>query len=140
MSVVDRTSGELREVPIERVMLDRLSTSIGWWGPASGTPTVSPDGRAAFLITVDASGFPVGVVVDLVTGDTTLLSEVDDAVYATPTVGWSADGRFAYTVIDATLTAYDRTTGETFPLVTTVSVDESFDDVVSITLRPPVAG
>ena len=29
-------------------------------------------------------------------------------VYSTPTVGWSADGRFAYTVVDSTLTAFDR--------------------------------
>ena len=138
LSVVDRNSGASRQVPIEPDMLDRVSTSIGWWGPAPGTPTVSPDGGAAFMLTVGSSGLPIGVFVDLVTGDTTVMRSVTETSYMNPTMGWSADGRFAYTVIDATLTAYDRATGETFPVVTTVIVDESFDDVLSITVRPPV--
>ena len=140
LNLADRSSGASRPVPIEPGLLDRVNTSIGWWGPAPATPTVSPDGGAAFLILVEGSGFPVGVVIDLVTGSTTLLRSVTDTMYMNPTMGWSADGRFAYTVVDSTLTAFDRSTGETFPVVTTVSVDESFDDLSAIAVRPPPAG
>jgi hypothetical protein len=137
---VDRASGESQPVPVEQDVLNIVTTSIGWWAPAPATPTISADGGAAIVISA-AEGVPEVAIIDLTEGTFTLIGGAGNSMmYANPSAGWSADGRFAYAVVESTLTAFDRTTGESFPVVTTVPVDASVAEVYAIAVRPPPAG
>ncbi|MDJ0767661.1 MAG: hypothetical protein QNJ12_02665 [Ilumatobacter sp.] len=128
LTVLDRASGEWRDVPDhDSADLD----SVTGWGlfPASQQLTLSPDGRWC-SVTTFATSTPRLELVDLVTGEWHELTRTDF-----PTgVSWSPDSRFAfYRSSGALPTAFDVTTGESFPVM---------DDIrswTSVSVRPEAA-
>ena len=49
-----------------------------------------------------------------------------------PSGAWSADGRFAYLVVDGRVQVYEPRTGELFPLAV-----DAVEGIRSLTIRPP---
>lgn len=129
LRLIDRESGEWRAVPHQMTDPSELQ---GWWGPPPPTAMVTPDGGAALLVATSDTGEPTLIVLDTVTGQVHDLrpSGRGAAVFPYPSAVWSNDGRWAFTV-DGTVVAYDRTTGDTFP------VADALPRVSSVTVRPP---
>jgi hypothetical protein len=118
--VVDRTTGERREIP--GLFPDRHPERAGWWGPG-GSEAISPDGRWAVLITPVIEPSPGGAggaihtwsvtSVDL-TGGTATQLDVD--VDWPSGLQWTTDSAFAFFMGADGLLAYDATTGEVLPV------------------------
>lgn len=131
IDVVDRAAGDARPVPIDdRGEIDRLLNS--WWGGPMAGATVTSDGRSALVPLYDGRGVNRVAVLDVVTGRITEMSRVGPGnrpeSYA-PSASWSTDERFAFVVVDGDVTAYDRESGELFP------VSSQLPSVRSLTVR-----
>lgn len=131
IDVVDRAAGEARRVPIDdRSAVDRLLN--GWWGGPMAGATVTSDGRSALVAMHNGRGVNEVAVLDVVTGRIAELSVPDPRIrpesYA-PSASWSTDERFAFVVDDGAVTAYDRESGELFP------VSSQLPSVRSLTVR-----
>ncbi len=135
LRVVDRATGEERSVPMPAPPFDHVDRLSGWWSQTMSRPMISPDGAAA-LLAVSSVDEQMVAVLDLTTGELEPFAEsggTSTEPFTYPSAVWSGDGRFAYLVADSVLTAYDRTTGESFPVVP----GDVFPDVRSLTIRPP---
>ncbi len=128
LSVVDRATGEVTSVPRNDELMNGLNRG-GWWGPVPSRAMVTSDGQGALLSVIDETGYGRIGVLDVGTGDFTPLGSVRGNY---PSAAWSADERFVFIVVDGSITAYDRTTRETFPVV----LDGGLDRVRSLTTRP----
>lgn len=109
----ERSSGAVTIVPTDPE-LDvpyRWESLIGWGGSVGGT--ISPDGRWVSVIGTSWTSTVAGVV-DLATGHFVELTRDSFP----PTIVWSPDSRFAFTLQGQTPTAYDVSTGERFDVFT----------------------
>jgi hypothetical protein len=118
--VVDRTTGERREIP--GLFADHHPERAGWWGPG-GSEAISPDGRWAVLITPVTEPSPDGAgvvihtwavtLVDLAGGTTTQL----DVGFNWPSgVQWTDDSTFGFLTGADELLVYDARAGEVLPV------------------------
>ena len=119
--VVDRQSGERRQVPV--ILVDGLTQYWGWTGTDSAS--VSPDGTVAILFGLDGDG-----------QDASLLG-TDTGVYRPLTratdmfsVAWSDDSRYVVYTDSSALEVYDRDTGEE------VSFADAVPAMVNFASRP----
>lgn len=107
----DRTSGEVAAVPVD----PDLEPPIQWgtpFGPAWGSPhQLSPDGRWIGLFGSTWTSNVAGIL-ELATGRFVRLA----SEWPQPTVVWSPDSRFAFTLDGNVPIAHDTTTGDTFPV------------------------
>jgi hypothetical protein len=103
--VIDRNSGERRQVPDIRV--DGMTQYWGWAG--TDAASVSPDGTAAILFGLDG-GMPNAALVETVSGAHVELTSMNNGAWS---VAWSDDSRFVAYTDNSGLRVYDRTTGET---------------------------
>lgn len=112
---VDRTTGEVVPVPPDRDLSERYHWgSMAGWG-STESASLSPDER---WVTVIGSSWRSSVagIVELETGRFVELSQLSSP----PAVAWSPDGRWAFTLDERIVTAYDTFTGERFPVFTDV--------------------
>lgn len=111
----DRATGERAPVPSDPELdpAYHWQTMAGWGG--SRTDAVSPDGR---WVAVIGSSWRTSVagIVELATGRFVELAQL----MAPPSIAWSPDGRFAFTLDDQQVMAYDTITGDLFPAFTGV--------------------
>ena len=120
--VVDRQSGERRQVPDVRV--DGLTQYWGWSG--TDAASVSPDGTAAILFGLDG-GRPNAALLATDSGVSVELTSMNNGAWS---VAWSDDSRFvAYTDISR-LKVFDRSTGET------IDFGDDFPPIASFASRP----
>lgn len=118
LRVLDRATGELRPVPESPSGEPRDARLYGgWWGVSSGVPEVTDDGTAALVAVATDFGSAIAVI-DLVTGAEVQFDAPDPSTtFVVPVAAWSSDERFAYVNDSGVLTAFDRETGESFPVV-----------------------
>jgi hypothetical protein len=139
LEILDRDSGAAQPVPPLPAPYDDMNKVSNWWGAAPSRPTITPDGAAALITVVTTLGNPEPAVVDLATGEVTTFANrsggIGGTTFSYPSATWSGDGRFAYVVDRSTLTAFDRATGEVFP----VGVG-GFPEVRTLTIRPTAGG
>jgi hypothetical protein len=120
--VVDRSSGDVRPLPVETVAGEPMAVE-GMWGWFGGVEnTISPD-QAMCAVMVTADDGPVLALLDLRSG---VVVEIGDEGEFPSTVIWSPDGRFMF-FLDGNdgfgsfeggdLVAYDRRSGGMFPAV-----------------------
>jgi len=120
--VVDRSSGDVRPLPVETVAGEPMAVE-GMWGWFGGVEnTISPD-QAMCAVMVTADDGPVLALLDLRSG---VVVEIGDEGNFPSTVIWSPDGRFMF-FLDGNdgfgsfeggdLVAYDRRSGGMFPAV-----------------------
>jgi hypothetical protein len=120
--VVDRQSGERRQVPVIRV--DGLAQYWGWTGTDSAS--ISPDGTAAILFGLDggnSGAFLIGT-------DTGVDRELTSSNGGTFSVAWSDDSRYVVYTDSSKLKVHDRIAGET------IEFDADVPGVVNIAQRP----
>ena len=128
--VVDRSSGDVRPLPVGTVAGEPKLVGAMWgWFSSAMSNTISPDGEMCAVMVSAADG-PVLALLDLRSGDVVEVGE-DHAV---PMVVWSPDGRFVFfltgydgfgTYEGGDLNAYDRRTGEVFPVLSEIGAWES---------------
>jgi hypothetical protein len=113
--VIERATGERRDLP--GLVRGAPFESVGWW--AQSSQTISPDGGFAMVLLAeyerltDRGGHMVTprlAVVDLVTGQTTPLTEATGGIQSV--VRWTADSQFAFFMTDGEVFAYVAGTGE----------------------------
>jgi hypothetical protein len=111
----DRATGSIAAVPPDADLDEPYQ-----WGSASGwggtdQRSVSPDGR---WVAVVGSSWRTSVagIVELETGRFVELTRLSSP----PAVAWSPDSRWAFTLDDQVVTAYDTVTGDRFPVFTDV--------------------
>jgi hypothetical protein len=105
--VIDRQSGERRQVPEIRV--DGMTQY--WWGPTGpDSATVSPDGTAAIVFGL-GGGTPNAALLETDTGVSRELTSFNSGPFAV--IVWSDDSRFVVYTDSGRLKAFDRSTGET---------------------------
>jgi hypothetical protein len=112
--VIARATGERRDLP--GLVRGAPLESVGWW--AQHSETVSPDGRLAMVLLPTSERDPYGgytvtprlAVVDLVTGQTTPLSDEESGIQSV--VRWTDDSQFAFFMTDGEVFAYVAATGE----------------------------
>jgi hypothetical protein len=113
VQLVDRATGSSRPVLLTDGV-SRVSLLNGWWGSPTWAPQVTLDGGAAMIALTDRGDAEV-TVIDTVTGEVTrFASSSRRAPY--PSSVWSSDERWLFVLVDGVATAYDRTTGEQFPI------------------------
>lgn len=113
--LVDRATGSSRPVPLT----DEVSPGSllnGWWGSPTWAPQVTRDGGAAMIALTDLGDAEVTVIDTLTGAVTRFASSSRRAPY--PSSVWSSDDRWLFVLVDGVATAYDRTTGEQFPIST----------------------
>lgn len=121
--VTDRRTGEVSGLPGDESGGPRRIEGLsnwGWGGWQSGG-SVSPDGSVCAVIVLDEDDVTLGLL-DLRSGEVT---EVGEGLWV-PSVVWSPDDRFVF-FLDGSdgfgsyeggnLNAYDRRSGETFPVL-----------------------
>jgi hypothetical protein len=106
--VIDRQSGERRQVPVIRV--DGLAQYAGWGGTDSAS--VSPDGTAAILFGLDGDGSNAAIL-GTDTGTYRTLAQMSDRSLS---FAWSDDSRYVAFVNARRFQVYDRVTGDTIDL------------------------
>ena len=119
--VTDRQSGAVRELelvaPVDELV--PIGPMYGW-GPPNQALTISPDGTM-LVVMLPSYGDPLLALVDLSSGVVVELGET----WWLPAVVWSSDSRFAFFLEgepefggsgEAELNAYDRESGEVFPV------------------------
>lgn len=112
LSVVDRATGEIAIVPPDPDFgPDARYESLIGWGASRRSP-LSPDDRSMVVAAYGDVEVRLGIV-DLESGVVTSLSDP----YLTDVIEWSPDGRFLFVIVDGVVSAVDRETGETFPVV-----------------------
>jgi hypothetical protein len=106
--IVDRASGERRQVPV--IQVDGQAQYYGWVGTDSAS--VAPDGTAAILFGLDGDGQAASLL-GTDTGVYRTLSRVSN----TFSVAWSDDSRYVVYSDGRVLQVHDRRTGDdiTFP-------------------------
>ena len=117
--VIDRQTGAVRALELDSELTP--IESISSWGPPGQGRAISPDGTMVAVMLPSTTGPLLGLV-DLWSGAVVELG----APWWSPTVVWSPDGRFAF-FLDGEpefggpgmrrLSAYDRESGEVFPVV-----------------------
>ena len=109
----DRATGEAVAIPPDPGLDEpyQWGSMAGWGGAATGT--LSPDGGWVAVIGSSWRASVAGIV-DLETGRFVELTQLS----APPTVAWSPDSRWAFTLDDQVVTAYDAITGDRFPVFT----------------------
>lgn len=109
----DRTTGARTPIPDDPDLAEPYQwVSMASWG-GGRADTLSPDGRWVAVIGQSWRSSVAGIV-ELETGRFVELSPLD----AQPTVAWSPDGRWAFTLDAQVVTAYDTISGERFPVFT----------------------
>ena len=103
--VVDRLSGERRQVPV--IQVDGLAQYYGWTGTDSAS--VSPDGTAAILFGLDGDGSAAALLGHRHRCVPRALAR-DDGKFS---VAWSDDSRYVAFIDARRFQVYDRQTGET---------------------------
>jgi hypothetical protein len=135
LRLVDRSTSQWRPVP----GAPGSGRYTGWLGNQAGTPGLTGDGGAAlFPVSEDDGGVSVRVV-DVATGEEFRFEYLDRSNSGVrPSGVWSEDEQFAFVLDEGVLTAFDRTTGESFPVVDP-GVDETeipaLGRLVSVTRR-----
>jgi hypothetical protein len=109
----DRATGEAVAVPPDPGLDEpyQWGSMAGWGGAEPGT--LSPDGRWVAVIGSSWRAAVAGIV-ELESGRFVELSQLSSP----PTVAWSPDGRWAFTLDGQAVAAYDTSTGERFPVFT----------------------
>jgi hypothetical protein len=121
--VVDRSSGDVRPLPVETVAGDPIPVEA-LWGRFGGVEnnTISPDGEMCVVI-APADDQPMLMLLDLRSG---VLVELGVEGVFPSAVVWSPDSRFVFFVagyhgfgsfVGGDLRAYDRRSGDVFPVV-----------------------
>ncbi|HWM20480.1 MAG TPA: hypothetical protein VNO51_12390 [Ilumatobacteraceae bacterium] len=116
--VIDRQSGERRQVPVIRV--DGLAQFSGWTGTDSAS--VSPDGTAAILFGLDGDGSNAAIL-GTDTGAYRTLARMTDGGLS---IAWSDDSRYVAFVNTRRFQVYDRVTGDTIDLADDVPLVANF--------------
>ncbi len=103
--VVDRVTGERRQVPVIKV--DGLAQYYGWTGTDSAS--VSPDGTLAVLFGLDGDGSNAS----LLGTDTGVYRSIARMTGGSLSVAWSDDSRYVAFINARRFQVYDSDTGET---------------------------
>ena len=110
----DRTTGDATVVPRDPDLTVpyQWGSLAGWGGVDSGM--LSPDGR---WVAVTGSSWRASVagIVELETGR---FVELSSQLSGPPTVAWSPDSRWVFSLDNQVVTAYDTVTGDRFPVFT----------------------
>ena len=104
--VVDRQSGERRQVPV--IEVDGSAQFYGWTGTDSAS--VSPDGTAAVLFGLDDDTSAAS----LLGTDTGVYRTLSRMGGGSVSIAWSDDSRYVAFVDARRFQVYDRSTGDTF--------------------------
>lgn len=108
---VDRATGERTPVPLDPLFVGEAPLVPAYYYGMPGA--VSPDGR---WVSVMGSGWDRNVagITELETGRFVEFGDTDWP----PSVSWSPDGRYAFSIGNLTVTVYDTVTDELFPVFT----------------------
>jgi hypothetical protein len=136
LRLVDRATNESRPVASER----SLGAYSGVGFPIAG-PTVTSDGEAAIVPVFNSFGSTAVSVLDIETGaEREFDASSDDSGFPNVSAVWSADERFAYVLDGGVMTAFDRSSGESFPVIDASAVPAAARELLrlqSLTLRVP---
>jgi hypothetical protein len=116
--VVDRLSGERRQVPV--IQVDGLAQYYGWTGTDSAS--VSPDGTLAVLFGLDGDSADAS----LLGTDTGVYRSISRMTGGSLSIAWSDDSRYVAFINARRFQVYDRITGETADFGDTVPLVSNF--------------